>query len=172
MQGILTIFRKEMEDQFSSTRFLLISALIVMVGVIVASMVGMAIKEEVRGLPKPTLLFLLLFYGHGKVFFLCPILRLFRSFIGIILGFDSINRERVSRTLSKLVSQPIYRDSIINAKFLSGVAIITIILVSIVLIITGLGLPLTGVVPGAEELWRLAIYLVMSILYISFWLGI
>jgi len=40
--------------------------------------------------------------------------------------------------LSKLVSQPIYRDSIINAKFLSGVAIITIILVSIVLIITGL----------------------------------
>ena len=58
MHGILTIFRKEMEDQFSSTRFLLISALIVMVGGIVASMVGMAIKEEVRGLPKPTLLFL------------------------------------------------------------------------------------------------------------------
>ena len=172
MHGILTIFRKEMEDQFSSTRFLLISALIVMVGVIVASMVGMAIREEVRGLPKPTLLFLLLFTATGKFFSFAQFLGFFGPLIGIILGFDSINRERVSRTLSKLVSQPIYRDSIINAKFLTGVAIIATILVSIVLIITGLGLPLTGVVPGAEELWRLAIYLVMSILYISFWLGI
>ena len=37
MQGIFAIFRKEMEDHFSSIRFLLISALIVMVGVIIAS---------------------------------------------------------------------------------------------------------------------------------------
>jgi ABC-2 type transport system permease protein len=31
---------------------------------------------------------------------------------------------------------------------------------------------LIGVVPGAEEIWRLFIYFVLSILYISFWLGI
>ena len=125
-----------------------------------------------RGWPKPTLLFLLLFTSTGKFFSFAQFIGFFGPLIGIILGFDSINRERVSRTLSKLVSQPIYRDSIINAKFLAGVAIITIVLVSIVLIISGLGLPLIGVVPGAEEFWRLAIYLVMSILYISFWLGI
>jgi len=92
--------------------------------------------------------------------------------VGIILGFDSINRERVSRTLSKLVAQPIYRDSIINAKFLTGVVTISIVLVAIVLIISGLGIRLVGVVPGWEEVWRLAIYLIASILYISFWLGI
>ena len=172
MQGIFTIFRKEMEDQFSSTRFLLISALIVMVGVIIASMVGMAIQEEVRGLPKPTLIFLLLFTSTGKLFSFVQFLGFFGPLIGIILGFDSINRERVSRTLSKLVSQPIYRDDIINAKFLTGVTIIGIILVAIVLIISGLGIRLIGVVPGAEEVWRLAIYVIMSILYISFWLGI
>jgi ABC-2 type transport system permease protein len=74
--------------------------------------------------------------------------------------------------LSKLLSQPIYRDSVINAKFLSGVAVIAIVLVAIVLIISGLGIRLIGVVPGAEEVWRLAIYLITSILYISFWLGI
>jgi len=172
VQGIFTIFRKEMEDQFSSTRFLLMSALIVMVGVIIASMVGMAIQEEVRGLPKPTLIFLLLFTSTGKFFSFVQFLGFFGPLIGIILGFDSINRERVSRTLSKLVSQPIYRDDIINAKFLTGVTIIGIILVAIVLVISGLGIRLIGVVPGSEEVWRLAIYLIMSILYISFWLGI
>jgi ABC-2 type transport system permease protein len=161
-----------MEDHFSSTRFLLISALIVMVGVIIASMVGMGIQEEVKGMAKPTLLFLLLFTSTGKLFSFVQFIGFFGPLIGIILGFDSINRERTSRTLSKLVSQPIYRDSIIIGKFLSGVATIAIVLVAIVLIISGLGIRLIGVVPGAEEVWRLLIYLIASILYISFWLGI
>ena len=161
-----------MEDHFSSTRFLLISALIVMVGVIIASMVGMSIQEELKGSTKPTLIFLFLFTSTGKLFSFIQFIGFFGPLIGIILGFDSINRERVSRTLSKLVSQPIHRDSIINAKFLTGVATITIILVAIVLIISGLGIRLIGVVPGAEEVGRLAIYLIISILYISFWLGV
>ena len=161
-----------MGDHFSSIRFLLISALIVMVGVIVASMVGMGIQEESKGMAKPTLIFLWLFTSTGKLFSFIQFIGFFGPLIGIILGFDSINRERVSRTLSKLVSQPIYRDSIINAKFLGGATIIGIVLAAIILIISGLGIRLIGVVPGSEEVLRLAIYLVISILYISFWLGI
>ncbi|MBM4349745.1 MAG: ABC transporter [Deltaproteobacteria bacterium] len=172
MYGILTIFRKEMEDHFNSLRFLLISALIVMVGVIITSMVGMAIQEELKGMAKPSLIFLLLFTSTGKLFSFVQFIGFFGPLLGIFLGFDSINRERVSRTLSKLVSQPIFRDSIINAKFLSGVAIIAIILVATVLLISGLGIRLVGVVPGVEEVSRLVIYVVISLLYISFWLGI
>ena len=172
MHGIFTLFRKELEDHFSSVRFLLISALIVMVGVIVASMVGMGIQEESKGMAKPTLLFLWLFTSTGKLFSFVQFIGFFGPLIGIFLGFDSINRERVSRTLSKLASQPIYRDSIINAKFLAGMTTIAIVLVGIVLIISGLGIRLIGVVPGAEEVLRLVVYLIISILYISFWLGI
>ncbi len=172
MHGILTIFRKEMGDHFNSMRFLLISALIVMVGVIITSMVGMAIREELKGMAKPSLIFLLLFTSTGKLFSFVQFIGFFGPLLGIFLGFDSINRERVSRTLSKLVSQPIFRDSIINAKFLSGVAIIAIVLVATVLLISGLGIRLIGVVPGAEEVLRLVIYIVISLLYISFWLGI
>ncbi len=161
-----------MEDHFSSIRFLLISALIVMVGVIIASMVGMGIQEESKGMAKPTLIFLWLFTSTGKLFSFVQFIGFFGPLIGIFLGFDSINRERVSRTLSKLLSQPIYRDSVINAKFLSGGAMIAIVLVAIVLIISGLGIRLIGVVPGGEEVWRLIIYLITSILYIAFWLGI
>ncbi len=172
MSGIFTILRKELEDHFSSTRFLLISALIVMVGVIIASVVGMGIQEELKGSTKPTLIFLFLFTSTGKLFSFVQFIGFFGPLIGIILGFDSINRERVSRTLSKLVSQPIYRDSIINAKFLGGIVTIAVVLVGIVLIISGLGIRLIGVVPGSEEVGRLAIYIVISILYISFWLGV
>ena len=161
-----------MEDHFSSIRFLLISALIVMVGVIIASMVGMGIQEESKGMAKPTFLFLWLFTSTGKLFSFVQFIGFFGPLIGIFLGFDAINRERVSRTLSKLLSQPIYRDSVINAKFLAGVAIIAVILVAIVLIISGLGIRLIGVVPGSEEVLRLVIYLIASILYIAFWLGI
>jgi ABC-2 type transport system permease protein len=172
LHGIFTLFRKELEDHFSSVRFLLISALIVMVGVIIASMVGMSIQEESKGMAKPTLLFLWLFTSTGKLFSFVQFIGFFGPLIGIFLGFDSINRERVSRTLSKLASQPIYRDSIINAKYLAGVTMITIVLVGIILIISGLGIRLIGVVPGSEEVLRLFIYLIISILYISFWLGI
>lgn len=172
MYGIFPIFKKEMEDHFSSVRFLLISALIVMVGVIIASMVGMSIQEESKGMAKPTLVFLLLFTSTGKLFSFVQFIGFFGPLIGIILGFDAINRERTSRTLSKLVSQPIYRDAIINAKFFAGVTTIAVVLVGIVLVISGLGLRMIGVVPGPEEILRLLVYLVISLLYISFWLGI
>jgi ABC-2 type transport system permease protein len=161
-----------LEDHFSSVRFLLIAALIVMVGVIIASMVGMGIQEESKGMAKPTLLFLWLFTSTGKLFSFVQFIGFFGPLIGIFLGFDSINRERVSRTLSKLASQPIYRDSIINAKYLAGVTTIAVVLVGIVLIISGLGIRLIGVLPGSEEALRLVAYLITSILYISFWLGI
>jgi ABC-2 type transport system permease protein len=172
LHGIFTLFRKELEDHFSSVRFLIISALILMVGVIIASMVGMGIQEESKGMAKPTLLFLWLFTSTGQLFSFVQFIGFFGPLIGIFLGFDAINRERASRTLSKLASQPIYRDSIINAKYLAGVTTIAVVLVGIVLIISGLGIRLIGVVPGSEEVLRLAIYVITSILYVSFWLGI
>lgn len=172
MHGVLTILRKELGDHFNSLRFILITGLIVMVGVIITSLVGMAIQEELKGMTKPTLLFLLLFTSTGKLFSFVQFIGFFGPLLGIFLGFDSINRERISRTLSKLVSQPIYRDSIINAKFLGGVVVIAVVLVATVLLISGLGIRLIGVIPGVEEVSRLTLYVLVSLLYISFWLGI
>ncbi len=88
------------------------------------------------------------------------------------MGFDAINRERQHRTLAKLVSQPIFRDAIVNGKFLAGVITVSIALASMLLLLTGMGLMTVGVVPGGEEIGRLAVYLVVSIAYVSFWLGL
>jgi ABC-2 type transport system permease protein len=172
MTGIAAIVRKELADHFSSYRFIILFALIAMVSLITTYMVGTGLREELSGVAKPEFVFLMLFTSTGPLFSLVQFVAFFGPLIGLVLGFDSINRERSSGTLSKLASQPIYRDAIINGKFISGVITIFIMLASILLVVSGLGLKVIGVVPGVEEVWRLLIYLIISVFYISFWLGI
>ena len=172
MQGIKIIIKKELADHFSSYRFIIIFALIAMVSLITAYMVGLNIRQELEGVAKPRFIFLMLFTAPGALFSLVQFVAFFGPLVGLILGFDTINRERNEGTLSKLLSQPIYRDVVINGKFLAGVAMITVMMVSIVLVITGLGLYVMGIVPGFEEIWRIIFYLIISIVYISFWLGV
>ena len=92
--------------------------------------------------------------------------------VGIALGFDAINSEKNSGTRSRLLSQPIYRDAVINGKFLAGVVTIAIMLVSMVMIVGGTGLSMIGVAPSSEEVIRLMAFLFMGIVYGAFWLGL
>jgi ABC-2 type transport system permease protein len=172
MQGLYTVFKKELCDHFSSYRFVILFALIAMVSFITSYMAGLHLKEDLEGLSKIRFPFLMLFSTPGAVFSMVQFVAFFGPLIGLVLGFDCINRERAHGTLIKLISQPIFRDAVINGKFLAGVVTITIMLLSIVLVISGFGLVLVGIVPGTEEILRLFIYLVISVFYISFWLGV
>ena len=172
MRGIKTIIKKELADHFSSYRFTIIFALIAMLSLIIAYMVGLNIIDELAGIAKPRFIFLMLFTSSGGLFSLVQFVAFFGPLVGLVLGFDTINRERSQGTLSKLLSQPIYRDVVINGKFLAGVVMISVMMVSIVMVITGLGLIVLGIIPGLEEIWRIMIYLIISIIYISFWLGV
>ncbi len=172
MTGLRAVYRKELEDHFSSARFTLLMTLILMVGLITAYMVGSGLRKELEGLVRPSMLFLYLFTLAGPLFSLAQFIAFFGPLIGMVLGFDAINRERANRTLSKILSQPIYRDAVINGKFLAGMTVVAIMLVAIVLLISGIGLWKLGVVPGGEEVARLAVYLLISIVYIGFWLGV
>ena len=172
MHGLLVMYRKELEDHFSSTRFILLLTVILMVSLVTTYMVGTGLRKELEGFAKPSMVFLLLFTSTGALFSLVQFIAFFGPLIGLILGFDAISRERASRTLSKLLSQPIYRDAVINGKFLAGLTIIGLMQLSIALLISGMGLWVLGVVPGWEEVGRLLVYLVVSIVYIGFWLAV
>jgi ABC-2 type transport system permease protein len=167
-----TICRKELADHFHSTRFLLLFCLVFMVALVSTYMVADSIHKVLQGLPRASNVFLTLFTTPGRFFSVVQFIAYFGPLLGIILGFDAINRERHLRTLGKLLSQPIYRDAVINGKFLAGVITVTIVLVSLLLLLCGMGLITLGVVPGAEEVARLAIYLLISITYVAFWLGL
>ena len=166
-----TIYRKELADHFSSVRFVLLLGLIVMVSLITSYLAGVSIKDSLAGGAIPKFVFLQMFI-QGDFFSLVQFIAFFGPLIGLVLGFDAINRERGTGTLSKLISQPIYRDAVINGKFLAGVTTIAIMLTALVMMLAGMGLIVLGVVPGFEEMARLIAYLVISIFYVSFWLGV
>ena len=173
MSGLFAIYRKELADYFSSYRFVILFALIAMVSFITSYMAGISLRESLAQNPKGSrFLFLMLFSTTGARFSMIQFVAFFGPLMGLFLGFDAINRERAQGTLVKVVSQPIYRDAVINGKFLAGATVITVMIVAVVLVITGFGLTLLGVVPEVEEILRLAVYVLISIFYVSFWLGV
>lgn len=172
MQGLYAVFKKELQDHLSSYRFIILFALIAMVSFITSYMAAVHMRGNLEGLASTRFPFLLLFSTPGVMFSMVQFVAFFGPLIGLVSGFDAINRERAQGTLIKVISQPVYRDAVINGKFLAGVTTIAIIFTCIVLVISGFGLALVGVVPGIEEIWRLFIYLIISIFYVAFWLGL
>lgn len=165
------VFRKELADHFSSKRFVILFAL-----VFLAAMFAIYIAiQNIRGAVGPTseFIFLKLFTTSGSnlpsfLFFLS----LFIPIVGIALGFDAINNERQSGNLSRLISQPIYRDAVINGKFLAGLTMLALMILSVVLIVAGLGLRIVGVPPSGEEIVRIMAFVVLSIIYGGFWMAL
>jgi ABC-2 type transport system permease protein len=170
------IIRKELGDYFTSVRFFVLFLL-----VLLASAAGLyAAYQGVRSALLETgavtgkgFVFLTLFTSSGDVIpALTFFIGLFVPIIGIALGFDAINSERSGGTLSRLLSQPVYRDSVINGKFLAGIVTLAIMVVTTLLLVSGYGLRMIGVPPSAEEIIRLFIYLVLAIIYGGFWMGL
>ena len=175
MHGLMTVFRKELADDFTSWRFLILFALVFLAGAFTLYVDGQNIGREVTGTTQ--FIFLKLYTTSdqtlpGILQFLNLVAVFFVPIVGIALGFDAINEERNNGTMSRLLSQPIYRDAVINGKFLAGVVTIAIMITSIVLLVAGVGLRMLGVPPSLEEVIRLIIFLVVTIFYGAFWLGL
>jgi ABC-2 type transport system permease protein len=173
---MVAIVRKELADYFTSIRFFVLFLL-----VLLASAAGLyAAYQGVRAALLETgavtgrgFVFLTLFTSSGEVIpALIFFIGIFVPIIGIALGFDAINSERSGGTLSRLLSQPVYRDSVINGKFLAGIVTLAVMVTTTVLLVSGYGLRMIGVPPTAEEIIRLFIYLVLTIVYGAFWMGL
>ncbi len=91
--------------------------------------------------------------------------------LGIAFAFDAVNGERSEGTLPRLVSQPIHRDDVINGKFAAALAVIALVLVSVVVVIAGVGLLRLGIVPEWSEIVRLASWVVVTLVYVALWLA-
>ena len=166
------VFWKELADHFSSRRFMILLALIVLIGLWAAYASGQAIRQDTENTPTQYVFLFLLTSGTGTVFSLATFLGFFGPLVGITLGFDSISGEYARGTLSRVLSQPIYRDSLINGKFFAGLATVAILWGSILLLVIGLGITLLGFPPNAEELWRMLIFTAVGIFYVGFWLAL
>lgn len=92
--------------------------------------------------------------------------------LGISLGFDAINSEQNNGTLSHILAQPVPRDYLLNAKFVASLKLISLMFFVLVFLVMGLGMITTGLMPTAEEFWRIVFFTLLSILYVAFWLNL
>ena len=180
MRGLVTVFGKELADYFTGWRGIILFIVVLLAAIFAIYGPSGALENIREELSTPTqfgatqFVFLKLFTtsGKGSPSFLYFITMFLVPIIGIALGFDAINSEKNSGTLGRLLSQPIYRDAVFNGKFFAGMVTIGIMLTTIILLVSGLGLRLIGVAPGSEEVFRLLIFLILTTIYGAFWLGL
>jgi ABC-2 type transport system permease protein len=91
--------------------------------------------------------------------------------LGLAFSFDAVNGERSNGTLPRLLSQPIFRDDVVNGKFAAGLAVIGLVLTFIVVLIASFGIIRLGIVPSAEEILRITFWLIFTFLYVALWLA-
>lgn len=166
---------KEMADHIRSWRFIVLIGLIILT--FIASMyVSLGnIRSAIGNVNDPdhTFLYLKLLTTtdnstppfHVFLSFLAPLL-------GISLGFDAINAEQNKGTLTRLMAQPIYRDNLLLAKFVSALIMVGAIFLILTLLMIGGGLILTGVRIEPQELMRIIGFIVISIFYVGLWLSL
>ena len=169
--GWRVVAAKEMADHLLSGRFVVLMGVL---GIATAAAVFAAsggIRDIAPNAQGITALFLKLFTVTADpvpfplivfVGFLAPLL-------GIMFGFDAVSGERSQGTLPRLLSQPIHRDEVIRGKFVAGLAVVAIMLTSLVIFVSGIGIFRLGVVPSPTEVSRLAVWLVFAVVYVGFW---
>ena len=169
-----TIVHKEVADQIRSWRFIILVSIILLtcIGSLYTSLtnIAAAIKPDD---PDGSFLFLKLFTASDGTL---PSFVIFINFLGpllgIALGFDAINSEQNKGTLSRMLSQPIHRDSIINAKFVAALIVTGVLLFALGFLVMGCGLIAIGIPPTPEEFWRIMLFIITSIFYVAFWLNV
>lgn len=169
--GIGPVLVKELADHLSSVRMLVLTLFVIAFGAFpVASSL-----QTLRTVVDPnSFLFLRIFTLEPEqvgISFVAA-LNFIIPLMAIGLGFDSVNSEFNRRTLSRVLSQPIYRDALLMGKFLAGLATFAVVLVALWLMVFGAGLLLLGVPPRGVEVARGAGFLVVAIAYGGIWLAI
>lgn len=168
------LVHKEISDQVSSWRFIILLFIISLTcfGSMYTALTNIGSAVEPND-PDGSFLFLKLYtISDGTL----PSFFVFISFLGpllgIALGFDTINSEQTKGTLSRLMSQPVHRDFLINAKFVSALTVISVLFFALGFLFMGLGMVITGLPPTPEEFWRVVFFILVSILYVAFWLNL
>ena len=169
-QGLGVVVLKELSDHLTSVRMLVLSSLVVLTAI--AALYG-AIQEVRDSTAEDLFLYLRLFTTAREplpsfvsfLAFLVPLM-------AIGLGFDAVNSEYNRRTMSRILSQPIYRDALLFGKFIAGLLTLSISLLVMWLLVIGMGLTWLGIPPNLEEMLRALVFLIVTIAYAGVWLAV
>jgi ABC-2 type transport system permease protein len=168
-QGLGVVFLKELNDHLTGIRMLVLQLLVLIVPLVSLAVGIYQLRQSTA--EDPFLYLRVLTVGVGALSFV-DFLGFLIPLMSIGLAFDSVNGEHSRRTLSRILAQPIYRDALLFGKFLAGLATLAISLVALWLLVIGSALCALGIPPGAEEIARSLVFLVVSIAYAGVWLAL
>jgi ABC-2 type transport system permease protein len=170
LKGVTTIALKEAADHMTSARMHLIMLLVLLTAV--GAVYG-AIQQIKNTTAEDPFLFLKLFTtAQSPLPSFAAFLGFLLPLVAIALGFDAINGEYSRRTMSRLIAQPIYRDAVLFGKFLGALLVIAVALVTLWLLMTGLGILFLGLPPSGPEIVRGIGYLAVTLFYGGVWLAL
>src|SRR3984957_19751430 len=164
--GVVTL--KELSDHLTSWRMLVLEWLVAITAVVSVYGAIQQIREATAAYPFAHLRL----FSRGTPLPFVALLSFLVPLVSIGLGFDLVNSEHNQRTLSRVLSHPIYRDALLFGKFLAGLATMSISLIALWLLVIGIGLVMLGIPPGAEEVGRAFIFLLVTIAYAGVWLAL
>jgi len=169
--GLGVVMLKELADHLTSVRFIILELIVMLIAAVTVYEATQQIKDTVAQDP---FLFLKFFTTASELvpFSFISWLSLLVPVMAIALVFDSVNGEHNRRTLSRILSQPIYRDALLFGKFLGALTTLAIALVVLWLLVIGLGLLVIGIPPGGEEIARAFVFLLVTIAYAGVWLAL
>lgn len=167
LTGVGTVILKEVRDYLGSIRMKLLIGLILITAV--ASTYGAATRIKSLVGEDPFLLLGLFTVARDPVPSFVAFLGFLVPLAAIALGFDAINSEYSRRTLSRILSQPIYRDALIVGKAVAAITAIAIALLALWLLILGGGMLFFGIPPTGEQVARALVFYLMTVLYAAIW---
>jgi ABC-2 type transport system permease protein len=168
--GLGAVIAKETADHLSSARMRILEALVFLTAIAAAYAAIRTIRATIG--ESPFLFLRLLTLSQDPLPSFIALLGFLIPLVAIALAFDAINGEFNRRTLSRILAQPIYRDALLLGKFLAALLALTIGLVSLWLLVLGLGLLLLGLPPSTEETVRMLGFLAATIAYGGVWLAV
>jgi ABC-2 type transport system permease protein len=168
MGGLVTITKKEFLDHISSNKFLILFGTLliaIVVSAIQAANSYFQYAAEAEGIGELYGLNLAL---SGVVQHIMTI----GAILAITISFDLVNGEKQNGSLQVLLSYPVYRDTVINGKFLGGLA--TLVLIAGTSLLAGLGIyvGLTGVPTTSDNIVRYSLFLVITVLFLTLFLSV
>ncbi len=171
------IGRKQLEDTFSSKKFFLIFGLFLLLSL---GSVHIGVGEFEEQLDR---------YESGEADFRGNIpeepslievfdfmlgfnLPLAAGILAILLSYNSISKEREEGTIELLLSYPVYRDEVINGKFIAGLFTVAMALLTAFIAASGYAIFRTGQLPEIQEAARLGYMWIGSTVYMAFFYGL
>ena len=177
MGDLWDVGRKEIEDSFSSRKFLIILGLFLILSL---TSVYFGVDNYQTQLDQ---------FGEGgntiygqqpekpsliEVFnpLINANLALTAGLLGLFLSYNFISREREEGTMELLLSYPVYRDEIINGKLVAGIFTVAFTLLIAFIVSSGLAMFMLGQIPSLTVLSRLSFIWMGTTLYITFFLSL